>query len=172
MRYVLGAYVIDDTASWGYTVVLAAYAYGRTGSTGWIALIACTRWIVGLLVSGYAGLLADRYDRGRLIAASGVLCAAAMVGLTIVVGADGPLWLLPALSALDTALSSPVRSATGALVPDIVPKGDLLAANGLFAVLENVLMVLGPGIGGLLLLAGTPATAMAINAASYLVAAA
>src|SRR3954470_14170470 len=105
MRYLFGAYVIDDTASWGYTVVLAAYAYGRTGSTGWIALIACTRWIVGLLVSGYAGLLADRYDRARLIAASGVLCAAAMVGLTIVVGADGPLWLLPALSALDTALS-------------------------------------------------------------------
>ncbi len=80
MRYVLGAYVVDDTASWGYTVVLAAYAYGRTGSTGWIALIACTRWIVGLLVSGYAGVLADRYDRARLIAASGVLCAVAMVG--------------------------------------------------------------------------------------------
>jgi MFS family permease len=172
MRYVLGAYVIDDTASWGYTVVLAAYAYGRTGSTGWIALIACTRWIVGLLVSGYAGVLADRYDRARLIAASGVLCGIAMVFLTIVVGADGPLWLLPALSALDTALSSPVRAATGALVPDIVPEGDLIAANGLFAVLENVVIVLGPGIGGLLLLAGTPATAMAINAASYLIAAA
>ncbi len=172
MRYVLGAYVVDDTASWGYTVVLAAYAYGRTGSTGWIALIACTRWIVGLVVSGYAGVLADRYDRARLIAATGLLCAVSMTGLTVVVGVDGPLWLLPALSALDTALSSPVRAATGALVPDIVAEADLIAANGLFAILENVVIVLGPGIGGLLLLAGTPATAMGINAASYLVAAA
>lgn len=172
MRYVLGAYVVDDTASWGYSVVLAAYAYARTGSTGWIALIACTRWILGLLVSGFAGVLADRYDRARLIAATGVICAVSMGVLTAVVATDGPLWLLPVLSALDTALSSPVRAATGALVPDIVSEADLMAANGLFAVLENVVVVLGPGIGGLLLLAGTPATAMGINAASYLVAAA
>ena len=172
LRYVFGAYVIDDTASWGYSVVLAAYAYGRTGSTGWIAFIACTRWIVGLLVSGYAGVLADRYDRARLIAVSGVLCAIAMVAMTIVVGTDGPLWLLPTLSALDTVLSSPVRSATGALVPDLVRESELLAANSLFAVLENVVVVVGPGIGGLLLLAGTPAVAMGLNSASYLVAAA
>jgi MFS family permease len=171
MRYVLGAYVVDDTASWGYTVVLAAYVYARTGSTGWIALIACTRWVIGLLVSGYAGVLADRYDRAKLIAASGVLCAIAMAGMTVVVGAGGPLWLLPVLSALDTVFSAAVRPATGALVPDVVPEPDLLAANALFAVLENVVIVLGPAIGGLLLLAGTPDVAIGINAASYLLAA-
>src|SRR3954447_1204381 len=171
MRYLFGAYVIDDTASWGYSVVLAAYAYERSGSTGWIAVIACTRWIVGLAVSGYAGVLADRYDRSRLIAVSGALCAVPMALLGVVVVSDGALWLLPALSAVDTALSSPVRAATGAMVPDIVPEADLLAENGLFALLENVVVVLGPGIGGLLLLAGTPATAIFLNAASYLVAA-
>ncbi len=171
MRYVLGAYVVDDTASWGYTVVLAAYVYGRTGSTGWIALIACTRWVIGLIISSYAGLLADRYDRAKLIAASGVLCALAMAGMTVVVGADGPLWLLPVLSALDTIFSAAVRPATGALVPDVVPEPDLIAANALFAVLENVVIVLGPAIGGLLLLAGTPDVAIGINAVSYLLAA-
>lgn len=172
MRYVLGAFVVDDTASWGYGVVLAAYAYARTGSTAWIAVIACTRWIVGLALSGYAGVLADRYDRARLIAVSGAACAVPMAALGGVIAADGPLWLLPVLSAADTALSSPVRAATGAIVPDIVPEADLIAANGLFALLENVVVVVGPGIGGLLLLAGTPAVAMFLNAASYLVAAA
>src|SRR4051812_30018270 len=127
MRYVLGAYLVDDTASWGYSVVLAAYVYERTGSTGWIALVACTRWVGGLLVSGYAGVVADRFDRARLIAASGVLCAVSMVLLTIVIGVDGPLWLLPALSLADTVLSSPVRPATGALVPDVVPEAELVA---------------------------------------------
>ena len=170
MRFVLGAYLVDDTASWGYTVVLAAYVYGRTGSTGWIALIACTRWVIGLLISGYAGVLADRYDRARLSAASGVLCAAAMAGMTVVVGVDGPLWLLPALSALDTVFSAAVRPATGALVPDVVPEADLIAANALFAVLENVVIVIGPAVGGLLLLAGTADVAIGLNAASYLLA--
>jgi MFS family permease len=172
MRYVLGAYLIDDTASWGYSVVLAAYVYERTGSTGWIALVACTRWVAGLLVSGYAGVVADRFDRARLIALSGVLCAVSMVLLTIVIGVDGPLWLLPLLSVADTVLSSPVRPATGALVPDVVAEADLVAANSLFAILENVVIVVGPAIGGLLLLAGSPTSAMGLNAASYLVAAA
>ena len=171
MRYVFGAYVVDDTASWGYTVVLAAYVYARTGSTGWIALVACTRWVAGLVISGYAGIVADRFDRARLIALSGVLCAASMVLMTIVIGVDGPLWLLPVLSTADTVLSSPVRPATGALVPDVVPEGELVAANSLFAILENVVIVVGPAIGGLLLLAGSPASAMGLNAASYLVAA-
>lgn len=171
MRLVLSAYLVDDTASWGYTVVLAAYVYARTGSTGWIALIACTRWIIGLLISGYAGVLADRYDRARLIAASGVLCAVTMAGMTVVVGVDGPLWLLPVLSGLDTICSAAVRPATGALVPDVVPEADLIAANALFALLENVVIVLGPAIGGLLLLAGTPDVAIGLNAASYLLAA-
>ena len=172
MRFVFGAYLIDDTASWGYSVVLAAYVYERTGSTGWIALVACTRWVAGLLVSGYAGVVADRFDRARLIALSGVLCAVSMVLLAIVVGVDGPLWLLPVLSTADTLLSSPVRPATGALVPDVVPEPELVAANSLFAILENVVIVVGPAIGGLLLLAGSPASAMGINAASYLLAAA
>src|SRR3954467_1453210 len=91
MRYLFGAYIIDDTASWGYSVVLAAYVYERTGSTGWIALVACTRWVGGVVVSGYAGVVADRFGRARLIAASGVLCAVSMVLLTIVIGVDGPL---------------------------------------------------------------------------------
>jgi MFS family permease len=171
MRYVLGAYLIDDTASWGYSVVLAAYVYERTGSTGWIALVACSRWIAGLIVSGYAGIVADRFDRARLIAATGVLCAVSMAMLTVVIGVDGPLWLLPVLSIIDTVLSSPVRPATGALLPDVVPEAELISANSLFAILENVVIVVGPAIGGLLLLAGTPATAIGLNAASYLIAA-
>jgi MFS family permease len=172
MRFVLGAYLIDDTASWGYSVVLAAYAYERTGSTSWIALVACSRWIAGLFVSGYAGVIADRFDRAKLIAVTGVLCAVSMVVLTVVISVDGPLWLLPTLSIVDTVLSSPVRPATGALLPDVVPESELIAANSLFAVLENVVIVVGPAIGGLLLLAGTPETAMGINAASYLIASA
>jgi MFS family permease len=172
MRYVFGAYLVDDTASWGYSVVLAAYVYERTGSTGWIALVACTRWVAGLIVSGYAGVVADRFDRARLIALSGVVCAVSMALMTVVIGVDGPLWLLPVLSVVDTVLSSPVRPATGALVPDVVPEAELVAANSLFAILENVVIVVGPAIGGLLLLAGSPASAMGINAASYLIAAA
>lgn len=171
LRVLLAAFFIDETCSWGYTVVLAAYAFERTGSTGWIAVIACTRWIAGLIVSGAAGVIADRYERSRIVTVSGAACAAVMVLMTIAVASDGPLWILPALSVLDVLFSAPVRPTTGALIPEIVPESQLIAANSLFAGLENLVIVLGPGIGGLLLLAGAPAVAVGINAGSYLVAA-
>ncbi len=171
LRILLGAFFVDETCSWGYTVVLAAYAYERTGGTGWIAVIACTRWITGLIVSGAAGVIADRYERSRLVAISGVACAGVMAAMTVAVASDAPLWILPVLSVLDVVVSAPVRPATGALIPELVPESRLIAANSLFAALENLVIVVGPAIGGLFLLAGAPAVAVGINAVSYLVAA-
>ena len=44
--------------------------------------------------------------------------------------------------------------------------------DAIFAALENLVVVVGPGIGGLLLLTGRPVISVAINAASFAVAAA
>jgi Cyclic nucleotide-binding domain/Transmembrane secretion effector len=54
----------------------------------------------------------------------------------------------------------------------VVGEKDLAAANAIFAALENLVVVLGPAIGGLLLLTGRPVIAVAVNAASFLAAAA
>ena len=67
---------------------------------------------------------------------------------------------------------APYRPAAGALTPDIVGEKDLAAANSIFSALENLVVVVGPGIGGLLLLTGQPVIAVAINAASFAIAAA
>jgi predicted MFS family arabinose efflux permease len=68
-------------------------------------------------------------------------------------------------------VASPYRPAAGALTPEIVPESDLAAANGLFSSLESLTIVLGPALGGLLLLADEPAAAVQLNALSFLVAA-
>ena len=74
--------------------------------------------------------------------------------------------------ALSAAVLAPYRPAAGALTPEIVGEKDLAAANSIFSALENLVVVVGPAIGGLLLLTGRPVIGVAINAASFVIAAA
>ena len=72
-----------------------------------------------------------------------------------------------AISALSSAAGAPYQPAAGALTPEVVGEKDLAAANSIFSALENLVVVVGPGIGGLLLLTGRPVIGVAINAASF-----
>lgn len=171
-RLLVVAYIIDALGSWAYSVVLAVYVFDRTHSTQWLAAVATSRWVVGLLVGGYAGVIADRYERTRVMVISALSSATVMAVIAVVVGTNGPVWTLIALSALSAIVASPYRPASGALTPDVVGEKDLVAANSLFSTLESLTVVLGPAAGGLLLLTGEPVTGVIVNAASFVVAAA
>ena len=136
-RLLVAAYVVDALGSWAYSVVLAVYIFDRTGSTEWLAAAAASRWVTGLLVGSYAGVLADRYERTRVMLVSALASAAVMGIMAVVVGSDGPLWLLLVLSALSAVAASAYRPAAGALTPEVVGEKDLTAANGLAAFRPN-----------------------------------
>jgi len=171
-RLLVMAYIIDALGSWAYSVVLAVYVFDRTHSTQWLAAVATSRWVVGLLIGSYAGVIADRFERTRVMVVSALSSAAVMAVIAVVVGTNGPVWTLIALSAISAVVASPYRPASGALTPDVVSEKDLVAANSLFSTLESLTVVLGPATGGLLLLTGEPVTGVIVNAASFVVAAA
>jgi Transmembrane secretion effector/Cyclic nucleotide-binding domain len=163
--------LIDQVGSWAYTVVLAVDVYHRTHSTIWLAGLSASRWIVGLLLSSYAGVIADRYRRTKVMLVSSLSSGVVMIGVAVSVGVGGPVWILLALSALAATVESPYRPAAGALTPEIVAEKDLAAANALLATLESLVVVVGPAIGGLLLLTGSTVSGVILNAASFFVAA-
>ncbi len=171
-RLLIATFVIDALGSWAYSVVLAVYVFDRTHSTQWLAAVAASRWVTGLLIGSYAGVIADRYERTKVMATSAFASAAVMAMMAVAVGTNGPLWLLIALSVLSAVVASPYRPAAGALTPDVVGEKDLVAANSLFSTVESLTVVLGPGAGGLLLLTGEPVIGVVLNAASFVVAAA
>jgi MFS family permease len=171
-RLMVVAYVVDALGGWAYSVVLAVYVWDRTHSTQWLATMASAGWLTSLLIGGYAGVLADRYERTRVMITSALANAVIMCVIAVVVGTDSPLVLLLVLRILSSAAGSPYRPASGALTPEIVGEKDLAAANGLFSTLESLTVVLGPAAGGLLLLTGEPVTGVIVNAASFVIAAA
>jgi len=171
-RLLVTAFIVDALGSWAYSVVLAVYVFDRTHSTQWLAAVGTSRWLVGLVVSSYAGVIADRYERTRVMIVSALSSAAVMVVMAAVVAANGPIWTLIALSAISAIAAAPYRPAAGALTPDVVSEKDLVAANSLFSTLESLTVVLGPAVGGLLLLTGDAVIGVIVNAVSFVVAAA
>ncbi|MEY2453705.1 MAG: hypothetical protein QOD92_3279 [Acidimicrobiaceae bacterium] len=171
LRFLVGAFIIDGLGSWSYLTVLIVYVFERTGSTTWIALLTASRWLPGLLMASYGGVLADRFERTRLMITSALCSYVVMAGIAVVVATDGPLGVILVLSAVSAMVAAPYRPAFGALTPEVVPERDLTAANGLFSALESLVVVIGPGVGALLLLTDEPAAAIQLNALSYLAAA-
>lgn len=170
-RRLLGSFLVDQVGSWAYAVIIAVDVYERTHSTTYLAALSACRWIPGLLLSGYAGVVADRYERVHVMLASALASAAVMSGIAVLVGLHGPIWLLLVLVVLTAFTGAAYRPAAGALTPEVVDEGQLAVANALYSALESLTVVLGPAFGGLLLLAGDHVIGVAINAASFVAAA-
>src|ERR1700761_5160537 len=165
----LTAFLIDQIGSWAYNVVLIVWVYDRTGSTAWIAATTAAGWIPRILCSPYAGVLADRFERTRTLLVSALLGLVLMAGVALVMATGGPVAVVlnPAAAAVGTVY----LPASGALISETVGADDLAAANGLFGMLENLVVIVGPAVGGLLLLLGRPVAGILFNLATFAVAA-
>src|SRR6201996_8013927 len=167
----LTAFLIDQIGSWAYNVVLIVWVYDRTGSTAWIAAATAAGWIPRILFSPYAGVLADRFERTRTLLVSALLGLVLMAGVALVMATGGPVAVVLILAAATAAVGTVYLPASGALISETVGADDLAAANGLFGMLENLVVIVGPAVGGLLLLLGRPVAGILFNLATFAVAA-
>ena len=172
LRLLIASFLVDQIGSWSYIVVISVYIFDRTHSTQWLAANAACRWGPSLLVASYGGVLADRFQRTTVMIVSALASAVLMAGMAVVVASDAPVAFVLVISAASSVALAPYQPAAGALTPEIVGEKDLAAANSILSALESLVVVVGPGIGGLLLLTGRPVIGVTINAASFALAAA
>lgn len=170
-RRLLSGLVVSGTGDWFYNVALLVYLLDRTGSPGWVAAVSAAKLLPFLLLSAIGGALADRMDRRRVMIASDLLRAAAMGALALTVALDGPLLLVTAIVMASSAAGTPYYPAVGALTPALVPEDDLAAANALTGVVDNLTITLGPALGSILLVLGSPELAIGLNAFTFLLSA-
>jgi len=120
-----------------------------TGSTAAIAtltiLLAIPQVTIGLL----GGVFADRWDRKRIILASDLVRGVLVLGFLLVDSAQR-IWLLYALAFVQAAVGTIDNPARGAILPQVVPKAGLLAANSLAQTGNLLAMVLGGVAAGVL----------------------
>lgn len=64
--------------------------------------------------------MADRYDRRQVLLGSAITSAGATALVLLIVQTDSSLYALLASSAFVAAAASPIRPASGALIPEVV----------------------------------------------------
>lgn len=169
-RRLIAAYSVAAIGQTFGTVAMAIAMFSRTGAAGWVAAIAAARVLPYIVVPGLAGVVAGRLPRRRLLMASAAARAVLAAGLALAVAADSPPIALVTLAFLFTAFGTPCYPAMAAAVPGILSAENLAPGNGLLTGVETLSFIAGPALGGLVLLQGTPATALLVNAGVFVVA--
>src|SRR6476659_6340436 len=103
-RFILAASATSQTGDWLYNVALIVWAYEATHSTAWVAGVTIARLVPYPLLGPLGGVVADRYDRGRVLVVSDFARVGVMVGLAAAAAGGGPVGLAAVLAALASAL--------------------------------------------------------------------
>jgi len=149
---------------YGLTVLI----FHATQSTSAVSLLLLTFLAPAVFFSAVAGVYVDRLDR-RLILIVTNLLRAVFFALVFVAGGNiGVIFILNVCISTVTTFFAPAEAA---MIPVLVPRGQLLAANGLFTFTQNAAFALGFALLGPLVvnLAGSDTLILTV-AALYLVA--
>jgi MFS family permease len=149
----------------GLTVIIAK----STGSTSAVSALILTFLLPAVLFSALAGVFVDRLDRRLVLIATNILRGLAFVAMFFVGDHLGLIYLLNIAVSTITVFFAPAEAA---MIPILVPRKQLLSANGIFTLTLNAAFALGFTLVGPLIvkIAGAPAL-IAVVAFLYFVAA-
>jgi MFS family permease len=153
-----------------YLVAIAWLVYDLSNEPGALAIVGLA-WtlpmVLGLL---FSGVLSDRFERRRLLVLSDLIRAAAIGAIAALALAEViQLWHVIVLVVVYGAGEALFLPAFSAIVPDVVPREQLMQANTLRELMEPLgLRFAGPALGGLLITVFDVGTAFLVDALTFL----
>jgi MFS family permease len=151
LRRLLLAWAFSIISTWAYSIAVVVFSFEEGGATA-VGVIGLLRWLAAGVVSPFAALLADRFERRAVMVVSDVLRAVLIAGAAAAVLADASAYLVYGLATLVSIAGTPFRPAEAALTPQLVRTPDELgAANVVASAIESIGIFAGPALGGLLL---------------------
>jgi DHA3 family tetracycline resistance protein-like MFS transporter len=139
------------------------------GTVAELGLVLGARWLAIVLFALVGGVWADRLPR-RLVMMSADLFRFAAIGLLALAPFQPPVWALALLVFFVGAGEAFFRPAETALLPSLLPRARLNSANALISISYRTAAVVGPGLGGLLVVGFHQVRwAYAVNALTFLI---
>ncbi len=171
VRLLIGGTGLSQIGDWLYNVALIVFVFDRTGSAAWVAAAGIVRLVPYVLFGTIGGMIADRRPRRGTMIESDVIRAIVMFVMTVVVAREGSPVLAVALAGVATTFSVAYGPCVNAAIPRLVDEDSLSVVNTLSATVTNLSYALGPALGGVLLILGSPAAALAVNGFTFLMSA-
>lgn len=149
-------------------VALAFAVLDLTGSTSDLGLVLAARQIPTVIFILFGGVWADRLPRHHVMVASNLLSGASQAAAAaLLLAGHAQIWQLAALAAINGSSSAFFFPASTGVIPQTVPATLLQQANATLRLALNATNITGAALGGILVAATSPGWAIAIDAASY-----
>ncbi len=139
--------LISLTGDWVLIAGLPFFVYQLTGSTAATAAAVAARVIPRLTLGSVAGIFVDRWSRRRTMLITNLLLGCVLLPLLAVRSIDW-LWVVYTVTACQSVLVQFLSPAESAFLPFLVTNDELVPANALNGLNDNLARLLGPPIGG------------------------
>lgn len=165
--------MVSQLGTWMQYVAIGWAAAKLTDDAFIISVVFAAQWFPFLFLSPFTGLIADRFDRRKLVLIGNLamIVPALVMGLLTQWNAL-TLPIMTGLVILGGAAQCFTQPAANAFVPELVHEAHLHSAISLNAGLSSSTRVLGPALGGLVMAAWGVQWGFYLNAASFLAVAA
>lgn len=160
---IMGDYVL--------TTALPFYVYGVSRSTLATGLIFMAQMLPPIVLGSAAGVYVDRWDRRRTMILTELVLGTVLLPM-LAVRSGLSIWIVPIVALVEAAAFQFVPPCSSALIPAIVGRERLAAANSLLSTGSNLSVLVGPPLGALVLHSFGLSGVILVDVASYLFAAA
>ncbi len=161
------ASLISGIGNWFNTTAILSLLLSLTGSGLAVGVTLALRAFPELLIGPFSGVLADRLPRKTILIVADVV----NMGLALVfilATSQGRVWVVYVGTVAMVVVGlfrSPARSA---IIPNLVQREHLLAANALEGTVDGSVMIIGAVLGGVVSGAFGPTVAFVVNSLSFL----
>ena len=147
MRFMWLANLAAQAAAWGLIVSRGWLVFDMTGSSMDVGIVTFAAMIPLVFVPPIAGVLADRFDRRRLLAWTYAVNMSQNLALGLLAG-TGVIeeWHIVVLSLINGIARAAQQSTSQALAANLVPPERLLNALSLTAATQHGARLVGPGL--------------------------
>src|SRR5438093_1776062 len=144
--------IINQVGAWMQQIAQGWLVYELTGSPFLVGLAGLFQSIPFILLSLYAGTVIDRVDRRKMLIWVCILYVVSGLVLAVLIATEviqvWHIYLAGVVNGAVGAFESPGRQA---LLPPLVPRGDLMTAVTLNSVQRKGAQILGPSLAGILI---------------------
>jgi MFS family permease len=169
-RLVFSAGVVSNIGSMMTYVAMPFQIKELTNSYLWVGAVGFVETVPLIIFGLYGGVLADAFDRKKLILISefGAMLVSIGLLLNVLSGFNSPVLIL-ILAMIFAATDGIFRPAVDAMIPQVVPYQKLPSAGALNSLRHQSSSIAGPMIGGIILASGGIAFAYTLDVLSFVV---
>lgn len=162
--------MISLIGDWMLFIALPIYVFILTGSILLTSVIFMVSLVPNLLFGSLAGVFVDRWNRKWTMIVASALQAVSLLPL-LAVNTPDRVWLVYVSAILESTLGVFFKPAESALLPQLVDEEQLVSANSLSGVNQNLSRLIGPALGGILVGLWGITGIIALDLTSYVIAA-